>query len=205
MAEPGQITQLITEWKNGEEAAEKELFELLYEELREMARRQRRGMRGAAETINTTAVIHEVYLKFHSAGGIAANDRTHFMIIASRAMRQILINYAIRRKRQKRGGGAPKVTFGPEAERQALVEEQGERLLDIDRALTRLQSLHERVGQVVELRFFGGLTYEEIAEALGVGRTTVTRDWAFAKAWLQAELEELREGASGREASEEAP
>ncbi len=199
MAEPGQITQLLTGWKNGEEAAENELFALLYNELRDMARRQRSSLHGAAETLNTTAVIHEVYLKFHRAGRIAANDRTHFMIIASRAMRQILINYAIRRKRQKRGGGAPKVTFGPEAERKALVEAQGARLLDIDRALTRLQGLHKRAGQVVELRFFGGLTHDEIAATLDIGRTTVTRDWAFAKAWLQAELEGRRDGGSGKQ------
>ncbi len=192
MEERGRITQLISNWKSGESGAQKELFELLYDELREMAHRQRRGMPGGAETVNTTAVIHEVYLKFDRAGDVAANDRGHFLIIASRAMRQILIDYARQRKSQKRGGDAPKVTLSPDTEREALVEQQGERLLDIDLALKRLEDQDERLGRVVELRFFGGLTTDEIADALEISRSTVTRDWQFAKAWLQTELENLR-------------
>ncbi|NNE45530.1 MAG: RNA polymerase subunit sigma-70, partial [Rhodothermales bacterium] len=144
---------------------------------------------GAHETMNTTALIHEVYLKFDRAGNLVANDRSHFLLIASRAMRQLLIGYARRRKRQKRGGGEPIVTFGPDAERDALVEQQGARLVDINRALSRLESMDERLGKVAELLLFGGLTYEEAAEVLDVGRATVSRDWRVARALLTKELE----------------
>lgn len=193
MEEQGRVTRLISELRNGDDSAQAELFDLLYDELHLMARQQRRRFEGSRETLNTTALIHEVYLKFDRAGQLIPNDRTHFLLIASRAMRQLLIGYARERKRQKRGAGAPRITFGPEAEREALIEQQGDQLLDIDRVLTRLEKMDARLGKVTELLFFGGLTYDEAADVLGIGRATVTRDWQIARAWLRKELEDTSE------------
>ncbi len=192
MEERGRITKLIGEWRAGHQHAQAEIFDLLYDELHSIAHRQRRHL-DAHTTLNTTALIHEVYLKFDRAGELAVNDRSHFLLVASRAMRQLLINYTRDMKRLKRGGAAQRVTLGPEAEREAIVEEQGTRLLDIDRALARLESLDEHLGQVTELLIFGGLTYDEAAEVLGVGRATVSRAWKVARALLVKELDELRE------------
>ncbi len=196
MEEQGRVTQLITELRNGDDSAQAELFDLLYDELHVMARQQRRRFEGSRQTLNTTALIHEVFLKFDRAGQLVPNDRTHFLLIASRAMRQLLIGYARERKRQKRGGEAPRVTFGPEAEREALIEQQGDQLLDIDRVLIKLEAMDQRLGKVTELLFFGGLTYDEAAEVLGIGRATVSRDWQIARAWLRKELQDSTESGS---------
>ncbi len=186
---PGDVTRLLRNWRNGDAAAEDELFTTLYGELRRIAHRQRERLPGGNDTLNTTALVHEVYHKLDRAD-LDARDCSHFLCIATRAMRQILMDYARERKRQKRGAGALRVTLGPLSDRERRLDEQAALFLDIDRAMARLKKKNPRLEQIAELHFFGGLNYDEIAEALGIGRATVARDWQVAKALLRKELEE---------------
>jgi RNA polymerase sigma factor (TIGR02999 family) len=160
----------------------------LQEELRQIARRQRR--RGTVgETLSTTALVNEAYLKFASSpelfGGI---ERGHFLAIAARAMRNIVINHARDRVAQKRGGGAAHETLGEAAWSDAdLVE--ASRLLELNDALARLEQVRPRLAQVVQLRYFAGLSEEETGEVLGLDRSTVRRDWLKARGWLYERLQ----------------
>lgn len=169
-----------------------QLFPLVYDELRGLAHHQRRDWHGDY-TLNTTALVHEAYLKLIDQTQVEANSRAHFMGIAAKAMRHLLIDYARRRRAKKRGGGREKVSF--EAVKQALgheialSEERTETLLALDDALERLAAVHERQGRVVECRFFGGMTIAETASALGVSPATVKRDWAMAQAWLYRHMQ----------------
>lgn len=181
-SDPG-ITQLLAALREGDAEALDVLFPLVYRELREMAHRQlARGGRG---TLNTTAVVHEAYLRFAERDGISPSDRIHFFALAARAMRQILIDHARRRLAKKRGGGAPHDLLD---DRDIAVEARATELLDLDRALERLGVLDERLARVVELRFFSGMSVEETAEALDVAPRTVKRDWRKARAFLFREL-----------------
>jgi RNA polymerase sigma factor (TIGR02999 family) len=162
-----------------------ELAPLVYEELRLMASRQLAGQR-QGHTLNTTALVHESYLKLVNQASRSWQDRAHFLSVAAVAMRHILVNHAHKRNAQKRGGGKSPATLD-----EALVagqEMRTDELLALDEALERLDEVSPRQRAVVEYRFFGGLTHEEIAEVLDVSVPTVRRDWRLARAWLSREL-----------------
>lgn len=182
---PTDITQMLMAYSGGDRAAFDQLMPLVYAELRHIARRQLHRLR-PSETLGTTGLVNEAYLKLVDQRRVLLNDRNHFFAIAARAMRQILVDSALRKQAEKRGGGRAPLELdeglvaGPEPEA---------RLLELDRALERLEELDPRLPQVVECRFFGGLTEEETASALGISVRTVQRDWKRARAWLHEELE----------------
>lgn len=174
-------------------AALDELIAILYERLRVVAHRQRRRWSGD-ETIGTTALVHEAYLKLRNQKRIGVESTDHFLALASRAMRHILSNYAEQRRAQKRGGGMERVSIGDIAVPAALPgtgDEAEEKLAAMSVAVRRLEAYHARSCRVVECRFYGGLTVEQTAAALGISERTVKRDWAFAQAWLKREVREL--------------
>ncbi|MBA4156962.1 MAG: sigma-70 family RNA polymerase sigma factor [Gemmatimonadetes bacterium] len=178
------ITELTVELRDGDPAAWDHLLPLVYDELRRIARRHIRRQRGGL-TLNTTALVHEAYLKLVDQTRVPYADRAHFFSVASRAMRQVLIDYARRHRAAKRGGEWQRV---PLDEAEVAVEERAGTLLALDEALTRLAEMNERLVRVVECRFFGGLTEEETAVALGVTDRTVRRDWTKARMWLYGEI-----------------
>ncbi|MGH7516168.1 MAG: sigma-70 family RNA polymerase sigma factor [Gemmatimonadales bacterium] len=179
-----EITDLLTELRNGRREAMDQLLPLVYDELRRIAHRTL-GPGRTSETLGTTALVHEAYLKLVNQSRAEWNDRVHFFAVAATAMRQLLVDHARARSAVKRGGGRRRVSLD---ETQLSVEEQAETLLELDQALTKLSRLDERLGRVVECRFFGGLTEEETAEVLGVTARTVRRDWVKAKGLLYEEL-----------------
>ena len=183
--QPDEITQLLVEWSQGEHAAFEKLTPVVYEELRRLAHRYMEGQR-PDHTLQTTALVNEAYLRLADQKKPSFTNRSHFFAVAAKAMRQILVDQARAHLRQKRGGGAAKV----ELEEAALVSpEEPEAILDLNDALERLGTLDSRKAQVVELRYFGGLKEEEIAEVLKVSAVTVRRDWVFAKTWLYGQLQ----------------
>lgn len=177
------LTTLLDGVRAGRPEAFDRVFAQVYDELRRLAHAVRGGRAGA--TLDTTALVHEAYLKLAGSDALAAENRLHFMRIAARAMRQVLINAAERRAAAKRGGGQVDVTF-EEQVRPGAVDAAG--LLALDEALTRLEALDPRQAQVVECRYFAGLTIRETAGALGVSVPTVNREWRMARAWLAREL-----------------
>lgn len=181
-----QVTQLLSRWSLGDQSALQELTPLVYDELRRLAHRYMSGAR-PDHTLQTTALVNEAYLKFAQQTHPNWSNRVHFFAVAARAMRQILINYALSYNAQKRGGGVAKV----ELDEAALVSvAQSREIVELHEALERLEELDSRKAQVVELKYFGGLKEDEIAEALKVSSETVRREWRFAKAWLHNELHE---------------
>ena len=184
----GQHTaRLVEELRDGDAAALDRLLPLVYDELRGIAHRELRRGRPAS-TLDTTALVHEAYLKLADRACVRPADRTHFLGIAARAMRQVLVDHARRHAAAKRGGGARSVTLDEGAMAAPLADERADALLALDEALTRLAALSERLGRVVECRFVGGLSEQETADALGVTTRTVRRDWVKARAWLHREL-----------------
>jgi RNA polymerase sigma factor (TIGR02999 family) len=181
-----EVTRLLGELSAGNRQVVDALIPLVYEELQKIAQRQLRGER-RGHTLNTSALVHEAYLKLVDQRQANWQNRAHFFAIASQAMRRILINYAHTRKAQKRGGGQVIATFDDQA---VARETRAGELLALDEALQALAKLNERQSKVVEYRFFGGLTQEEIAEVLGVSTPTVRLDWRLAKAWLSRELKQ---------------
>ena len=181
-AEP--ITDLLLQLSVGDPSAMDRLFPLVYDELHRMARRALRREH-LDHTLGTTGLVHEAYLKLVDQTRVGWRDRAHFFAVAALAMRRILVDYARRHRREKRGGGRRAVSLDESA---ISLDERAENLMALDEALTRLGALSPRLGRVVECRFFGGLTEEEIAEALGVTTRTVKRDWAKARGWLYQEL-----------------
>jgi RNA polymerase sigma factor (TIGR02999 family) len=179
-----EITRLLGQLSGGNEAVVNALMPLVYDELRAMAERQLRRER-SDHTLSATALVHEAYLKLVDQSRVTWQNRAHFYAIAAQAMRRILINYAERRVAAKRGGGQIRVTLTDGIEGP---EQRAEDLVALDRALDRLAELDARQSKVVEMRFFAGLTHEEIAEVLGVSVPTVRRDWRMARAWLSREL-----------------
>lgn len=176
------IAYLLEAAQRGEAEAQDQLYARLYDELRRLARVVRKG----GETLNTTALVHEAYLRLEQSEDLAVNDRTHFFRLAARAMRHVVCDMARHRSAQKRGGGAFAVTLDERV--QAPVVDPAD-LIALDDALAELARRNERHAEVVECRFFAGLTVEETAEALGVSVPTVVRDWRFAQAWLAKVLE----------------
>lgn len=179
-----QITDLLVDGREGEREALDRLYPLVYEELRRVARRQLRGER-AGHTLSTTALVHETYLRLVDQTRAGWTDRARFFALAARAMRRILIDHARKHRAAKRGGALRRV---PLENADLAIEERAELLVALDDALTRLMVLDERQGRVVECRFFGGMTEEETAEALGIGLRTAKRDWAKARSWLYQEI-----------------
>ena len=185
MNTPQNVTDLLVRASAGDRAALDGALPLVYDELHRLARRQlRREAEG--HTLSSVALVHEAYLRLvHQTRG-EWRDRAHFMAIASTAMRRILVDHARRHGALRRGGGASRVPF--ESLDALAAEDRAELLVDLDEALSRLAALDERQARVVECRFFGGLTEEETAEALGISLRTARRDWAKARSWLFGEL-----------------
>ena len=181
MALDHEITRLLAELRSGERDALDGLFSLVYQELRARAGRELRGT-PPGQTLSTTVLVHEVYLKFADAAPLAVGDRRHFFARAARAMRQIVVDHARMALAQKRGGGARAVTLDVPDVSHALDPAE---LLALDRALLELVELDERLARTVELRFFGGLSVEETAEVMDTSPRTVKRDWRKARAFLQ--------------------
>jgi RNA polymerase sigma factor (TIGR02999 family) len=181
----GEVTALLAAVRAGDAAAGERLFAAVYDDLKRLAGRQLAG-RSADATLSPTALVHEAYLRLARPGALDQRDRTHFFAVAARAMRQIVIDGARRRLAEKRGGGALAVELdeGRIAGRFAAPEE----LLALDAALGRLERLDERLARVVELRFFGGLTLDEIGATFDLGERTIKRDWRKARAFLYREL-----------------
>ena len=179
-----EITKLLDAWSGGEQDALDKLMPLVYNELRRMAKNYMNSQ-PSGHTLQTTALIHEAYLKLADNKEKHFRNRAHFFAVAASAMRHILVDHARSRRTEKRGGETKTVSF----ENVALIaKEQAEEVLALNDALERLFALEERKGRVVELRYFGGLSVEETAEVLKVSPLTVTRDWRFAKTWLLREL-----------------
>ena len=186
----GTVTRLLSDIENGDRTALDALFPIVYEELRAAAHRQRRGWTGD-ETMGTTALVHEAYLRLVDADYIGARTRLHFLRVASLAMRQILCNYARDQRAEKRGGSAARVSLESLGEQGGPPASSGmdfASLADLDDALNRLEQVDQRLASVVECRFFGGLTLEDTAGALDLSVATVKRDWTLARAWLYREL-----------------
>jgi RNA polymerase sigma factor (TIGR02999 family) len=183
-ADPHEVTQLLANWSRGDQAAFERLTPLIYEELRRLARHYMERQ-SPGHTLQTTALVNEAYLRLADQRRPNFTGRSHFFAVAAKAMRQILVDHARASLRLKRGGSADKV----ELDEAALISpEQPTAILDLDDALEKLATIDSRAAQGVELRYFGGLNQDEIAEVLKVSTVTVRRDWLFAKAWLYAEL-----------------
>ncbi len=187
------VTRLLGEVQGGDRAALDALFPLVYDALRERAHRQRQRWQGDY-TLNTTALVHEAYLKLVDQAHAGWESRAHFLGVASKAIRHILIDHARSRKSERRGGHVQKLSLdemqaalGGEI---AMTEERADGLLALEEALKTLNTVSEREARIVECRFFGGMTVEETAKALGVSPRTVRRDGAVARAWLYRALTE---------------
>jgi RNA polymerase sigma-70 factor (ECF subfamily) len=164
-----------------------QLFPLVYKELRLIAARKLRSER-SGHTLCATALVHEAWLELSKFNRIEWQNRAHFLAVAAQAMRRILIDYAVARRRKKRGGGI-QIDSLDTADAVAVAQAHREELIALDEALGRLSDLSERQGQIVECRFYGGMSIDETAEALGVSPATVKREWATARAWLNRELQ----------------
>lgn len=180
-----EITQLLLAWSEGDQGALDRLMPLVYGELRRLAHNYMRNER-AGHTLQTTAIIHEAYLRLIDAGQVRLDNRAHFFAVAARLMRQILVDLARSRGYQKRGGGAHQVSLD---EALVISPERNDDLVALNDALDALAKLDQRQSQIVELRFFGGLTEEEISEILKVSTRTVRSDWRLARSWLLRELD----------------
>lgn len=179
------VTQLLVRLKNGEEGIYDELYPLIYEELKRLAyahmARQERD-----HTLSKTELVHETYLKMIDQSQNSFKNKSHFLAVASRCMRQILIDYARKKHAQKRGGKQKDVTYIDEIFESQ--QKKAKELINIDEALKQLETLNKRLSKVVEMRFFGEMTIEETAEALDISESTVKRDWMKARGWLYKEL-----------------
>jgi RNA polymerase sigma factor (TIGR02999 family) len=177
------ISQLLTDWANHDPAARERLVPIVYEELRRLAHHYMRGERGG-HTLQTTALVNEVYLRLAGIDAMHWRDRAHFFAMAATLMRRVLVDYARQRGRDKRGAGVSVTSL----DENAIAPQRAVDVVALDEALERLAAVDPQQGRVVELRFFAGLSVKETAEALGVSAATVKRDWATAKLWLYHEL-----------------
>ena len=178
------ISSLVGEIARGGPGAVDRLFPILYQELKGIARRQRRGERTEL-TLNTTALVHEAYVKLLGLDRLTWQNRAHFLAVAAQAMRRVLVDHAVATKAQKRGGRRQRVVLD---ETMLQVDRPVEQLIAIDDQLGRLEELNPRLVRVVECRFFSGMSIEETAHALSSSPATVKRDWNLARAWLHREL-----------------
>ncbi len=180
---PGQFTELLHHWVTGDEAARDALVPLVYKELRRLAHYHLQSER-PNHTLQSTALVHEAYLRLAGGQQGEVQNRAHFIAVASRLMRQILVDYARGRRASKRDGGC-RIALEDLA---ALPVNDDAELLALDTALDELSRMDERQAKIVEMKFFGGLSAPEIAEALGISRATVDRDWATARVWLHRQM-----------------
>jgi RNA polymerase sigma-70 factor, ECF subfamily len=180
----GEVTSLLAAWGKGDQSALNKLMPLVYAELHRIARRVW-SQQQHNNTLQPTALIHEAYLKLAKAESASFQDRCHFFAVASTAMRQILVNHAKSHLAAKRGGGAANVSLD---EVQQAVDREAAEIVSLHEALEALQAVDPRKSKVVEMRYFGGLSIEETAEALGVSIGTVNRDWRLARSWLIREM-----------------
>jgi RNA polymerase sigma factor (TIGR02999 family) len=178
------VTELLAEWSGGNREALDRLMPVVYDELRRLARRSMRS-EVSGHTLQTTALVNEAYLRLVRQDRMQCENRAHFFAIAARLMRRILVDHAREKQREKRGAGAQKVALDEDF---AIGTGQDRDLIALDDALKVLAEADERKSRVVEMRFFGGLSVEEIGTVLGISPVTVMRDWKFAKAWLYREL-----------------
>lgn len=176
---PG-ITQLLVEWGNGDQSALENLIPLVYDELRQMAKRYMRRQ-PSGRTLQTTELIHEAYLKLARQNPHHWQNRMHFFAVASQVMRHILVDYARAKSNKKRGGWQERITLD---EGMISASQRAEEMVALDEALLQLEAMDERKSKIVELKYFGGLTTEEIADFLKVSPKTVKRDWQFSRTWL---------------------
>ena len=176
-----EVTKLLLDWSNGDKTALDKLMPLVYDELRGLARRYLGGER-RGHTLQTTAIVHEAYLQLVDQRRVQWQNRAHFFGISAHLMRRILAGYARSRRYAKRGGGAQQVSLD---EAMVVSEERAADMVAVDDALTALAEIDERKSQIVEMRFFGGLSIDETAEVLGVSPGTIMREWTLAKAWLR--------------------
>jgi RNA polymerase sigma factor (TIGR02999 family) len=181
---PENVTQLLIDWSKGDKEALDNLVPLVYDELRRQAARYLRHER-AGHTLQTTALIHEAYLRLVDQRNVHWQNRAHFFGIAAQMMRRILVDHARTKKRAKRGGSDIRVSF---SEATLKAPDQDLDIVALDEALEHLAEIDEQQSKIVELRFFSGLTVEETAEVLGISPATVKRDWSMAKAWLHREI-----------------
>jgi RNA polymerase sigma factor (TIGR02999 family) len=181
---PHEITELLVAWGGGDESALDRLMPIVYDELRRLAHRYMSNER-PGHTLQTTALVNEAYLRLVSWREARWQNRAHFFAVSAQMMRRILVDFARDRKYLKRGGGALQVSLADAA---SLTEQRASDLVALDEALTALAEVDPRKAQVVEMRFFGGLSVEEVAEVLKVSKETVMRDWRLAKVWLLREL-----------------
>jgi RNA polymerase sigma factor (TIGR02999 family) len=180
---PSQVTELLMQWKRGDPEAPRVLLPLVYDELRRLARHHLRAER-SDHTLQSTALVHEAYLRLVKPGSLQLESRRHFFALASQLMREILVDYARSRRAAKRDGG-DRLTLDEAAE---LSGSKGVDLLALDDALNELAKMSPRQSRIVELKFFGGLRIGEVSDVLGVSSATVERDWAVARAWLHREI-----------------
>lgn len=182
---PPDLTTYLRRWREGDALARDTMLPHVYHELEAMARARLRGER-ADHTLDTVALVHEAYLRFEQAGAVAWQDRVHFFAVAATAMRRVLLDHAKRRQRAKRGGALVQVPLESELLGDAAIaaETDPDALLALDQALAELARTHPRQAQAVELRYFGGLTLEDVGIALGISAPTAMRDLRFAQAWL---------------------
>jgi RNA polymerase sigma factor (TIGR02999 family) len=184
------VTALLQQWRGGDGRAMDELLPLVYEELRRLAKRHMGGER-PGHVLQATALVNEAYLRLIDIRHVQWQDRAHFFAMAARLMRRVLVDFARAQKNQKRGGALHRVTLDGNL---PVSSETPEDLIAVDEALRSLAAQYERKSQVVELRFFGGLSVEETAEVLKISEETVMRDWKFAKSWLLRELSRTGSG-----------
>lgn len=177
------ITQLLGEVSRGSEEAYAKLFPIVYNQLRGLAHSQIIGEPN--QTLTKTALVHELYLKLFKQNKLNLEDRTHFFAISARSMRQILIDHARKKKRKKRGGNETEVTYIDEIMKGTR---EAENLIQIDDALKKLSDLDQRMAKIVEMHYFGGMSFEDIASCLNLSERTVYREWAKARGWLYKEL-----------------
>jgi RNA polymerase sigma factor (TIGR02999 family) len=182
-SERERISRLLADWSNGDPTARERLVPIVYEELRRLAHHYMRGER-EGHTLQTTALVNEVYLRLAGIDAMRWRDRAHFFAMAATLMRRVLVDYARQRGRGKRGGGVSVTSV----DENAVAPQPAVDVVALDEALDRLASVDPQQSRIVELRFFAGLSVEETAEALGVSPATVKRDWATAKLWLYNEL-----------------
>jgi RNA polymerase sigma-70 factor, ECF subfamily len=183
-AAPHEITKLLMDWAGGDSTALERLIPVVYDELHRLAHQHMRRER-AGHLLQTSALINEAYLRLVDRPELNLENRAHFFGVAARLMRQILVDEARKRDSAKRGGGAIQVSL---AEATSLAQEQAANVVALDAALKSLERIDARQGEIVELRFFGGLSIDETAEVLKVSPGTVMRDWTFARAWLRNEM-----------------
>jgi RNA polymerase sigma factor (TIGR02999 family) len=181
---PPTVTQLLSEWSKGDHAALEQLMPMVYEELRRLARSHLRRER-RDHTLQATALVHEAYLRLIDQHSVSWQNRAHFLGMAAQMMRRVLVNHAVARKTSKRGGSSQKITLD-EAVKIGVQREVD--LISLDDALKELEELDSRQSRIVELRFFGGLSIEETAEALSLSPATVKREWNTAKLWLRRQI-----------------